>query len=167
MAVAGKRSESRPNEGGQQRCGSYVKKPGPKLRTWRNNSSSASRAMAIAPRELVKGGCKSRWRRDPLGLAVTIIARFLQNALFVEVGEFSQALLQLCPGGRALARGPLYRLGHVVARSFAVFATVADVEVWTVLGSWPPAVTASVTACAIGLGESSEDRHLGQTFDLA
>src|SRR6266498_1370981 len=115
---------------------------------------------------LAKGCCKSRSAARCRTSSSPALAGLLQDVLLVQLGELSQPLLQLLPGGDALARGSLRRLGDVVAGGLAFLATVAHIEMRAVLGSRPSAVAARVTAGAIGLGERPEDRDLRQTLDL-
>ena len=71
-------------------------------------------------------------------------------ALLVQLRQFPQTLLQFLPSGYSLPRGPLSRFGHIVARGLALLAPVADLQVRTVLGSRPMAVTSRVSAGATG-----------------
>jgi hypothetical protein len=88
------------------------------------------------------------------------------QALTIELSHLTGEGLQLSPCLDAIT----YRLGqrrrHVIARGLALFAPEADVEMWPVL---LPLLAAAVrlAAGAVGLGDRSEDRPLGQLGHLA
>ena len=72
-------------------------------------------------------------------------------ALLVQLRQFPQTLLQFLPGSYTLPRGSLRRFRHVVARGLALFAPVADLQVRTMLGSRPVAMTSRVSTGTISL----------------
>jgi hypothetical protein len=88
------------------------------------------------------------------------------QALTIQLGQLTGEGLELSPGLNTIA----YRIGqsrrHVIARGLALVAPEADVEVRPVL---LPLLAAAVrlAAGAVGLGERSEDRPLGQPGHLA
>jgi hypothetical protein len=88
------------------------------------------------------------------------------QALTIELGHLPGEGLELPPSLHTIAHRIGQRLRHVVARGLALLAPEADVEVRPVL---LPLLAAAVrlAARAVGLGERSEDRPLGQPGHLA
>src|SRR6266852_2985421 len=58
--------------------------------------------------------------------------------LLIELRQFSQALLESLPRRHAVPRRVFGPFRHVVACGLAVLPPIADVQVWTMLGSATP-----------------------------
>src|SRR5207237_2408196 len=83
------------------------------------------------------------------------------------VNKHAQTLLQFLPSGDSFPRSFLRPFRNVVAGGLALLPTVADIQVRTMLGSARLAMTARASASAVGFRQGSENRHPGQTLDLA
>src|SRR5712692_6919639 len=81
---------------------------------------------------------------------------------------FAQALLESLPRRHAVPRRFFCAFRHVVAGGLAVLATIADVQVRTMLGSATLlAMTAGPPAGAIGFRQRAEHGHVRGPRDLA
>jgi hypothetical protein len=88
------------------------------------------------------------------------------QALTIQLGQLTGEGLELLPGLDAIAYRVGQRRWHVIARGLAFLASKADVEVRPMLLALL-ATAVRLAASAVGLGERSEDRPLGQPGHLA
>ena len=88
------------------------------------------------------------------------------QALTIQLSHFTGEGLQLSPRLDAITYRPGQRRRHVIARGLALLAPEADVEVRPVLLALLAAAVRLATG-AVGLGERSENRPLGQPGHLA
>jgi len=90
----------------------------------------------------------------------------VEHILLVDLGEFSQTILQALPSGYAFADRLVCGFGYIVAGSLAVLATEIDIEVRAMLWARPVAPTSGGTAGTIGFGGCAEDGLSGVLLNL-
>src|SRR5437879_5105543 len=131
----------------------------------------------LAPQRLVGGDADTRREGTstagtelpptPRATFASLLARTLQVAFLIHLRQLPQTLLQLLPGSYSSPRRFLRPFRHVVARGLPLLSAIADIEVRTMLGSALVAMAAQLSTRAVGFRQGSENRHPGQTRDLA